>query len=298
MARCRRARCRIAARDERGVVSEQRIDLVCGPQVEGPFGLARPGVDCTLRRQAVGVLGRVEPSARRRSSPARRSAACRRRRRRRTGSPVTWCASRYASDELRLVVEHLLEVRHAPVRVHRVAVEPAADVVAHAAGGHGPQRPQRHVAGGRRGRSARTRAAGSSSSAGRGNFGAPPNPPRRLSNAASNSSYGRREGLGAGHVGLTAAARAGEAADARRQPGRRLHHVVAVLLPCAADLLEHRREARPAVPARPAGSTCRRRRAGDRASATRSSASRPTRSWPARTACRPGPRPGAPRDRP
>ena len=39
--------------------------------------------------------------------------------------------------EQRVVVEHLLEVRHDPVRVHRVPGEPAAQLVVHAAAGHG-----------------------------------------------------------------------------------------------------------------------------------------------------------------
>ena len=47
--------------------------------------------------------------------------------------------------ELRLVVEHLLEVRDAPLLVHRVAVEAAADVVAHAALGHRHERRHHHV---------------------------------------------------------------------------------------------------------------------------------------------------------
>ena len=38
--------------------------------------------------------------------------------------------------ELRVVVEHLLEVRHQPALVHRVAVEAAADLVVHAAARH------------------------------------------------------------------------------------------------------------------------------------------------------------------
>ena len=50
-------------------------------------------------------------------------------------------------DQLRLVVEHLLEVRHPPPGVDRVAVEAAAHVVAHAAEGHGAQRLEDHVAG-------------------------------------------------------------------------------------------------------------------------------------------------------
>ena len=43
-------------------------------------------------------------------------------------------------DEQRVVVEHLLEVRHEPLRVDGVAVEAAADEVVHPAGGHAVER--------------------------------------------------------------------------------------------------------------------------------------------------------------
>ena len=43
-------------------------------------------------------------------------------------------------DEERVVVEHLLEVRHEPLRVDRVAVEAAADEVVHPAGRHPVER--------------------------------------------------------------------------------------------------------------------------------------------------------------
>ena len=46
--------------------------------------------------------------------------------------------------DLRLVVQHLLEVRHSPVGVDRIAVKTAADVVAHAAERHGLQRLRHH----------------------------------------------------------------------------------------------------------------------------------------------------------
>ena len=49
--------------------------------------------------------------------------------------------------QLRLVVQHLLEVRDAPFPVHRIPVKSAAQVVAHPADRHGPQRRQHHRAG-------------------------------------------------------------------------------------------------------------------------------------------------------
>ena len=44
------------------------------------------------------------------------------------------------AHQQRLVVEHLLEVRHQPLAVDRVAGEAAADVVVHPAGGHRVER--------------------------------------------------------------------------------------------------------------------------------------------------------------
>ena len=52
-------------------------------------------------------------------------------------------------DELRVVVEHLLEVRHQPTRVGGVAMEPAADLVVDAAIGHRVEGPA-HLLGGLR----------------------------------------------------------------------------------------------------------------------------------------------------
>ena len=82
--------------------------------------------------------------------------------------------------ELRLVVQHLFEVRHEPVFVHRVAVKSAAELIVHPALGHRAQRRQHHVpsffiAGG--GAIAQQKIG----MLGRGNLGAPPNPPSRES---------------------------------------------------------------------------------------------------------------------
>jgi hypothetical protein len=49
------------------------------------------------------------------------------------------------ANELRVVVEHLLEVGHQPPLVHAVARESAAEMVVHAALGHLPQRVQHHL---------------------------------------------------------------------------------------------------------------------------------------------------------
>ncbi len=49
------------------------------------------------------------------------------------------------ADQQRLVVQHLLEVRHQPVGIDRVAVEPATDLVVDAAGGHRIERHRHHL---------------------------------------------------------------------------------------------------------------------------------------------------------
>ena len=49
------------------------------------------------------------------------------------------------ANEERVVVEHLLEVRHQPVRIDRVAVEAATDLVVDAARRHAPERRRHHV---------------------------------------------------------------------------------------------------------------------------------------------------------
>ena len=49
--------------------------------------------------------------------------------------------------ELRVVVEHLLEMRHEPFGVHRVARKAAAELVVDAAGGHAVARVQDHARG-------------------------------------------------------------------------------------------------------------------------------------------------------
>src|ERR1700682_5276594 len=46
--------------------------------------------------------------------------------------------------ELRLVVEHLFEVRHVPVAIDRVAMKTAAELIVHSAGGHFAQRDEIH----------------------------------------------------------------------------------------------------------------------------------------------------------
>ena len=80
------------------------------------------------------------------------------------------------ADEQRVVVEHLLEVRHQPHPIDGVAGEAAAEVVVDPAGRHGVEREGRARSSACR--SPRLAAMASASMAiGCGNFGAPPRPP-------------------------------------------------------------------------------------------------------------------------
>src|SRR5262245_61657227 len=48
--------------------------------------------------------------------------------------------------QLPLVVEHLLEMRHAPLAVHGIAMEPAAEMIAHPAERHRAEGHEHHIA--------------------------------------------------------------------------------------------------------------------------------------------------------
>ena len=50
-----------------------------------------------------------------------------------------------SAGELGLVVKHFFEMRDVPVAIDRVTMEPASDVVVHAAGSHFAQSEQRHL---------------------------------------------------------------------------------------------------------------------------------------------------------
>ena len=182
-------------------------------------------------------------------------------------------------------------------------MEAAADVIAHAPRSPSPPGWLPRCAGRCRRLRAPTPSAGRAARpAAAGNFGAPPNPPWRASKADANCCTPAGERIDAGHGGRHGTACGSGSGAARRAPprGRRLQ---------AAQPLEQRvgrllqqlaptgRPARwqppaahrgtpPSPSASPAGNRCRRRRASDGASATRSSASRPSRSSPARTPCR------------
>ena len=98
------------------------------------------------------------------------------------GSPKHQVGVEVDPDQQRLVVEHLLEVRHQPLLVDRVAGEAAADVVVHPAAGHRVERGRDDRRGIVLRLSARRRAAARSRLIVDGNFGAPPKPPHTGSN--------------------------------------------------------------------------------------------------------------------
>ena len=115
----------------RRIVAGHRANLRVRPDVERAFGLVRRRIAGLFGRHAVGVFGRVEPALAvgeiahdvgQRVFRDRRVEVVARRLR---GLEIR-------ERELRLVVQHLLEVRDAPFGVDRVAVKAATDVVAHA----------------------------------------------------------------------------------------------------------------------------------------------------------------------
>ena len=132
------------------VLAEQIVDLSLAPNIERPLGLPafafRPLPFARILRwkRRIGILRREEP-ARRTGEVAPHvveNAA---------GHPgIAFVARRLSrlkitDRELRLVVEHFLEVRHEPFRIHRVAVEAAAHVVVQATLGHLAQREHGHL---------------------------------------------------------------------------------------------------------------------------------------------------------
>ncbi len=109
------------------------VDLVRRPRERQPFDAVRVGV---LRR---GEAAAIEPELAQRVLDRLLDDA-----------PVTILAGHEPAvqvrrDEQRVVVEHLLEVRHEPLLVDGVAVEAAADEVVHAAGRHAVERAAREV---------------------------------------------------------------------------------------------------------------------------------------------------------
>ena len=129
------------AADDRAAVLERLEQVGREPELR-PLR-RRPGVRQSLDAVRVGVLRRGEAAAREQhlaqQVPDRllddRAVA------------VLACHDprmEVGGGQQRVVVEHLLEVRHDPARVDGVAVEAAADDVVQAAGGHPVERPSHH----------------------------------------------------------------------------------------------------------------------------------------------------------
>ena len=197
--------------------------------------------------------------------------------------------------ELGVVVEHLLEVRHEPLGVGRVAVEPAAELVAHPAVGHRVQRaPRDHAAvadpRSRRPGAARTRSSSAAGTSARGPSRRWPSrrtprwpPSRRRGDRPWDRPVRPRSGPG----------RPGPPPAARPPP--RPRHAPRATRGRHPRAPGGTRASRGA--ARP-GSTCRRRTAGRPGSGRPTSASRRRRSSTGRPPCRPGRGRAAPRGRP
>ena len=128
---------------QRRILAEHLRNLGVAPDVERPLHLVRGRVAGLIGRDAVGIFRRVEPAGR-------------------VGHVAQHVRQRVLGDireeavaarlprlevrehELALVVQHLLEVRDAPFRIHGIPVEPAADVIAHAPERHGAERFRHH----------------------------------------------------------------------------------------------------------------------------------------------------------
>ena len=125
------------------VAAHERTHLLIAPDVEGPFGLARVGRVVEPGRNAVGILRRIETAS-------RVGHVAKHVRQRVLGHveeerlPRRLPRFEKGERQLGLVVEHLLEMRHAPLGVDRIAVKSAADMVAHPSERHRAQRLDRH----------------------------------------------------------------------------------------------------------------------------------------------------------
>ena len=129
----------------RRLLVEQIVHLGLGPDVEGPLRNVSAGLAGGVRRDAVCILGREEPSLRVRQVAGDVG-------QRVLGHGAVEGVARGlrtlepGQHELRLVVEHLLEVRDAPALVDRVAVKAAAHVIPKPAEGHRAEGIERDVA--------------------------------------------------------------------------------------------------------------------------------------------------------
>ena len=194
-----------------GVVTEHgaapRRGSRCGTAPRGRGrrgrGSRRPRPRRTRRRPGAGRAARSRPSRRRPAATA--------------ASPRATVGVGVHADEQRLVVEHLLEVRHEPLAVDGVPGEAAADVVVHAARRHRVERrrarPRRIAA---PSDAARGRPATRSRLIVEGNFGAAPKPPHSAVEVGDQRLHGAVEVTGAGKLRRPAAAGAVRETASRR----------------------------------------------------------------------------------
>ena len=200
--------------------AEQFVHLGVRPEIEGPLGLWRIG-SRRLRGQAVGVLRGIEGPLRARHVPTHVLDGVLGHLQQRAG-PGRLSRLQAGQDELRLVVEHLLEVRNPPRGVDRVAVKAAADVIAHPPARHRLQGGDRDAA--RVDVAAASRLAEQEQQLGR------PGELRRSAEAAVSRVEGGRELLHArgervdpGHSGGNGTARGPGNGSRGTSAGRRLH---------------------------------------------------------------------------
>ncbi len=131
----RQARRRSDGKIPSGLFAEDFHDFVLRPDVERALRV----LGAAVREKAVGRPRRRKPAIAMRHLPCHVF----------EGVPRDRFKIREPRDlprlgighrELRLIVEHFFEMRHVPEFIHRVAVEPAAEVVADSAGGHFAER--------------------------------------------------------------------------------------------------------------------------------------------------------------
>ena len=232
----------VAPLEERRLVAQGRSHLIHAPDIERALALVSPGIAGVLGRHAVRVLGREKTTA------AIGHLALHVLQRvlgnlgkERIGRRLRGLEER--QHELGLVVEHLLEMRHAPGAVHRVAMKAAADVIAHAAQGHGPQGLRHHVA--------RAGFPGARVLAQQEQQLARPRELRRVAKAAAAGIEGslellQRGGQGLGARGARVRLPLGQHGEPLHDLHRRLRHREPLLAPRARDLQQHVSEAGPA----------------------------------------------------
>ena len=196
-------------------------------------------------------------------------------------------------EDLRVVVKHLLEMRHMPFGVGRIAREAAAEMIVDAAGAQRVEEFAHRVAKTRIAAAERLVLQRKRKIGAFGNFGARPMPPLTGSRMRSSASEARVRSSGAERA---AGARRGEFAQMRRR-ARALFEQRARFVRQARRRRRAPGGTKGGPSAAPGANRCRRRTARPRASGTSSAASRPVRPSHAARSCSDGRCRAAPRDR-